>query len=277
MMNTHNTYRAWLASAVVTLAAATAGAETGPSLILRPFAPGLSFEGRTSEMVQAQTQTNEPGHPARLSINDTGFRLRLSAASTRGSDTQPGGQGAADEGWGAVVTDPVLGYQHTWIHLDTGYTGLPNNLLDQSVAVGGTFYRTDLWKFAALAGMGWAGKDPYADPDSVYGKASLVAERKLDAKSALLISLNYNGNATVFPDMPLPGVGYSRRESDTLFYTLGIPYSSVTWKPLAKLTLEAEYFVPFNFGGKASYQIAEALKVFAQYDSRLQAFVVSDD
>ena len=274
MMNTRKHYRTWLASAVLLLGGVPAWAQTGPGLIMKPFVAGMTFEGQTSQMVFAQTSTNEEHHPARLSINDSGFRVKLPTGGGVGSATQPD---AERNTWAGLVSDPVFGYEHTWIHLDTHHSGLPNNLFEQSVAFGGTFYRTDLWQFAALVGIGWAGQDPYADADAVYGKANLVAERKLDEKSSLMLSLNYNGNATVFPDVPLPGVAYSRRESETLSFIVGVPYSSVTWQPVERLTLEANFVLPYNFAGKATYKLDEAWRIFGQYESRMQAFAVRDD
>lgn len=273
-MNTRFNYRTWLASAVLALGTAPAWAQTGPGLVMKPFVSGMTFEGQTSQMVFAQASTNQEHNPASLNINDSSFRAKLPMGSDRGGTTQPAG----DQGsWMDLITEPVIGYQHTWIHLDTSHSGLPSNLFDQSLAFGCTFYRTELWKFAALAGMGWAGQDPYADADSLYGKASLVAQRQLDAKSCLILSLNYNGNGVMFPDIPLPGVAYSRRESETLSYTLGVPFSSVTWEPVERLTIDATFGLPYDFEAKVSYELCKPVAIFTCYDSRMQAFRVQDD
>lgn len=262
-MNTHSMIVAGMALAVL---AGVAGAETGPDLLLKPFAPGAKGELRADITVLGQVDNAAVAGPrTQLTVEDFGARYRLTLDSTSTATR-------AD-----FPISPVFGYQHTYIHINSTEPALPGQLFDQSVAVGASLFRSQTFELLGSIGIGFAGTTPYAQTDALYGKAHLTGRFTLDVNSTLDVSLTYSGNRAIFPDVPLPGVAYTRSTSDrTLRYSIGVPYSYVNWKATDRLTLDLSWLPIYNFSARATYAVAENLSVYADFSSRTDAFVFAD-
>jgi len=167
----------------------------------------------------------------------------------------------------------LVGHKIEGLQLGTSTPGLSNQYMDQSLAVGLMYKPTDSqWSFALAAGAGYAGNDPYGDSNAVYGKAAFLARYNIDTKSALLLTLDYNGNRTIFPDVPLPGIAYLGEPLPNLSYIVGVPYSRVTWKPIENVTLGADYIIPSTVGASVSWQVLQGLTLFGDIGSHTFAF-----
>jgi hypothetical protein len=142
------------------------------------------------------------------------------------------------------------------------------------VAVAFGLGRCDDWEVGAVVGFGYAGNSPFGDASAWYAKADLIVSTKFDENSGLQIILDYNGNRTIFPDLPLPAVAYWRKSSDQLSYSVGLPYSSITWKPLDTLTIHADYAVPFTIDATVTWQVLEQLAIFGGFHNRYDAFFI---
>src|SRR5690606_6423645 len=112
-------------------------------------------------------------------------------------------------------TDPHLrfGFDSTYINIRSGDAALPERLVDQSLAVGFGITEFNGWEVGAVVGGGYAGNNPYADSDALYGLASLIFSYKLDDTSSVQFIAEYDGNRTLWPDMPMPGIVYNHRVS----------------------------------------------------------------
>src|SRR5205823_3326144 len=102
---------------------------------------------------------------------------------------------------------------------------IPQTLDELSMAAG---FRLGQWndgKVSAIVGAGFSGDNFFADSQCIFGIAHLLYEKPVDDHNSWVFSLDYNGVAALFPDVPLPGITYIHRE-DVLSYELGFPHSA---------------------------------------------------
>ncbi len=74
-----------------------------------------------------------------------------------------------------------------------------------------------------------------------------------DPRSLVVVALDYDGNRTVFPDIPLPAITYTRFFSEDLSATVGVPFLGVNWTP-GKWDLSAGIFL-IQARVRAAYEI----------------------
>ena len=245
-----------LSIAIVLLAAAAAAnAQTGPSLMIRPWVelsqanPAVEADQNVLVMPGAE---GERGYDASISIYETTARWRLDPAAEH---------------------SVTVGFQQTIVDGGSNAVIDLRNRVNQSVAIGIPLAQTDDgWQFALTAGIGYAGNNAYNDGDAWYGLGSFIVSKKLDESSSLQVLLAYDGNRSLWPDVPLPAVSYNKKVNDQLAYSLGLPYSSVVWRPIEKLTLAASYVLPTSARASATYELLDTLDVFASYDRALYVF-----
>jgi hypothetical protein len=166
---------------------------------------------------------------------------------------------------------PAVGYSLNWIEIDADGRGLPDRLVDASLAVGSALAQSGEWWFAGLAGVGYAGDKPLADADAWYLRVDLIVGRNL-WDGILVAVLDYDGNRSVFPDIPLPGIAYSSKISEQLLYVVGVPISSVTWKPSKELRVDVTWTIPSALDVLARYEIGVGISIYGRYDDRTSAF-----
>ena len=179
------------------------------------------------------------------------------------------------------ATEPTftIGYRLFTMDLDTNHPSLPSGLTDLAVAGGLRLGEiADGWELGLVAGAGVATNNHFGDGDAYYGLGTVNIKHDLDESATLNFGINYDGNRTIFPDVPLPYIMYSCYVDENLSYNIGAPLSSVTYKPIDPLTLEARYFVPTQFTGQVSWAIVDdSISLFALYDRRVAAFHLEDD
>lgn len=230
----------------------TVQAQSGAALMIRPWAQDSGAEVSTQTFYQFQSHTQDG--------RDDDFALQRFAAVGR---------------FRFDVTDPhspAIGFDVTHYNIDSTSPGLPDELTDQSAAVGFGIARFDGWELGATVGGGYAGNNPYGDANGFYAKADLIASRKLSDTETLQILLDYNGNRTIFPDLPLPGVAYTREVSDAFTFTFGVPYSSILWKPVQRSLIRVTYAFPYTFDVIGEYEVVENVTAFAGFHNDFSAY-----
>ncbi len=234
--------------------AASASAQTGIGLIVRPWPEGSQSQLHTDAILINRGHTNN---------SDARFRLQRYDAI---------GRWRSGEGGDHTLS---VGFDTTYLNLSTSDPALPDRLVDQSVAAG--FLLSDPGQHASLwltLGVGYAGNNPYADGDAVYGQVNLIYTQPIDASSSWQWVLNYNGNRTIFPDTPLPAVAYQRRVSDHLSYSLGLPVSSVVWQPTERVTVRVAGIPPVNVTAVVEYELSSGWRLFGEYSGTTEAFTI---
>jgi len=243
----------WLGVCVVALAL-PAAAEVSSALVLVPWRPQTTLQTQFSVVAGYDGSTSTTGA-------DIDLTRYFNAGRARGA-AEPD---ALSVGWVVSLLD-----------IDTADPALPQRLAEQAVAVGFTLGQWEDWRIAGTAGLGYAGNTPYNDGDAWYALASVAGQTRLDNGATLSVALDYNGNRSIFPDIPLPGFAYSDAYNDQLRYTLGFPVNRVTWTPDDKWTLSATWLVPFAFTADIDYALTADVQLFARYFSERGGYWVQD-
>jgi hypothetical protein len=240
------------AAALVVGWAAASFAQTGSTLMLKPWAPEKLAEAQASGIFENQGHTDNDAD-LQLSMYESYGRVRLF----------PGQQAS-----------PRFGYDFLKMDLHSNDPGLPDQLYDQSVSAGMFVWQHSGWVAGVTAGVGYAGDSPFGDGNGWYYLASIGIGKELDKahESVLAFVIDYDGNRTLFRDVPLPGVEYVYRLDPTLRFTVGLPVTSVLWTPIEKLSIEATYTLTDRFDATITYDVVKQLSVFGRLDTRREAF-----
>jgi hypothetical protein len=242
---------AYLAVLVCVTFVAPALAQTGPALLLKPLlSEDQNLEARGDALFLSSARADEVDFD--MSVVEVSGRFR--------------------ERRERLI--PRIGWDVTYYSLRSDVPTLDQNLLDTSVAVGveiGEFYD---FRAGLTVGVGYAGNAPFGESDAYYSKATLVLGRKLDRRTDLALVVDYDGNRSVFPDLPLPGIVYRHEFDPKLSYVIGVPLSSVTWKPDPAWLIELTWNLVDRVDARVEYKLFKEATIFANVERRDEAFTV---
>jgi hypothetical protein len=172
--------------------------------------------------------------------------------------------------------NPILGY--SWFEFRSGQRLGPadGDLVDGSLAFATPITTVGDWFIGARAGAGYAGDHAFANPDAWYGLGSVAAGRRFSNDDKLLVWVEYNGNRTLFPGVPIPQFAYSGSINKQTDYVIGIPESSIEYRPSPSLTLSLKYDAPFTFDGEVEWKLTGQFSALLGYVSEEHAFHSSD-
>ena len=229
-----------------------ASAQTGSTLMLKPWAPEKLAEAQGSGIFENQGHTSN-GNDFQLSMYESYGRVRMF----------PGKEAS-----------PRIGYDFLALDIDSNDPALPDQLYDQSISAGTFVWQQNGWVAGVTAGVGYAGDSPFGDGNGWYYLASIGIGKELDKahESILAFVIDYDGNRTLFRDIPLPGVEYVYRFDPTIRFTVGLPVTGVLWTPIDKLTIEANYTLTDRFDASVTYDVVKQFSVFGRLDTRREAF-----
>ncbi len=258
---------------LLSVATLQSAAQIGPEIVLTPPKSQGNVEIDLGTFF-APTEADVTGADVDLSIYDARGRVLF---------RPPSGPSATPK---APFID-VVGFEYTQFDIDTTDAALPDRLFDVAVAVGGGLgdygsrdpeakgYADGTWKTGYTLGIGYAGTAPFNDGDAWYGLANLFAFKPIDRDTRWLVGLNYDGNRVFLPDVPLPVVTYFSRLNENVVYGIGLPFSSLTWTPTDRWTIDLRSAVFFSITGRATYDVTDDLSLFASFVRRSEAFTVS--
>jgi hypothetical protein len=237
----------------------SAAAQSDPGMMLVPWQGEQQFQMQADAFF-TPTEANITGADVDLSIFTSTGRYRIDPDASY---------------------NPTIGYEFVQYEIGSSDAALPDDLTDVSIAFGGDLGLVDLgeslggeWQMGYTLGIGYAGFTPFNDGDAYYGKADLFAVKAIDRDTRWLVGINYDGNRIFLPDAPLPAVTYFGRYNESLTYGVGIPFSSLTWKPDEFWTLDIRSVLFFNFNGTLSYRANDDLTLFASVVRRNDAFTL---
>ena len=248
-----------LASLVVGVAmgwgpVATATAQTGPSILIRPWQEEVKYAETTDRITYVPN-----GH---VKETDGDFDV------------------FSTESQGRIRFDPenpdprfVLGYQADIHDFGTDDARIPEVI--NVVAISGGVQLGEIaedWRVSAILGAGTANDGHWNDDNSFFGRAAVNVQYIVDETSQWNFGMDYNGNRTVFPDLPLPYVYYYSRPDPKFGYTVGFPFMSIDWLPQDQVRLEATWALPISLTGRLSYYFTEDLRVYGEYSRSTQRF-----
>jgi hypothetical protein len=245
-----------LAACVVPLCT-VARAQTDPRMAVDPW-PTPQAWGETHDDMLYQGQSHlkgEAGAKAQVFWWDSVGRFRLNAEDPR---------------------TPVLGYRYLTMNFDSNSRVLPDTFDEVSLAAAFHLGEFSGGGLSVLLGAGYSGDNPFADSEGVFGVAHLLWQRRLNATDHLVLSLDYNGVSALYPDVPLPGFEFVRRDGP-LRVELGFPRSALAWSPDDALTLEAAYEAPYTADVMADYKLGGGVSVFGRCANFFNAFRLNDE
>ena len=152
----------------------------------------------------------------------------------------------------------------------------PGELWDVRV---GTTYRQRLdngWIGGGNLVIGSPSDRPFASGDEILVNATgflMVPDSK---QSTWVFFVNYANNRDFLPNVPLPGVAYDYRPDKRLRVLAGVPMSMLRWTPTDRLALEASYFIPRTIHAKVSFDLVEAVQLYAGFDWSSQRYFRHD-
>ena len=196
------------AACALAFSAASALAQTGPALLLKPnLSETEALEARGDAIFLQQGSTSNAGADFRLSVFEWSGRFREQRENFI----------------------PRVGWDLTYLDVNTKDPSIPDKgLTDVSLAAGFELGTYSGWLTGLTVGVGYAGDTPFGEGDAWYGKATFVIGRELDPKTKLGFVLDYDGNRTYLPDIPLPGFAYIHEFDPHISYTLGVPLTSLS-------------------------------------------------
>ena len=229
-------------------------AQSGAELLVRPFREGTNYEAEATAYRLFEGETDNAG---------ADYQLTLYEASGRMREDKPRGI-------------PRFGFEFAHLAVGTEDPAIPDRLTDVSAAVALPVPTAYGFTGGMAIGIGYAGDGPFGDPHAFYGKATLGLSKKLDDVTDLAVGIEYDGNRTIFPDLPLPGFAYRRKLDPKLVFALGVPVTSIEWKPDDRLTVEFRYLLVDRFDLRVDYRVVGGLNVFASLDQRRLAFEMDE-
>lgn len=238
------------------LLASFARGQSSAGLLVKPWDIDQTAEDRTDGYLFSggHTSQHESGHDFRLFELESQGRVRLF----------PGN-----------VASPRFGYDVTLLDSHTSLRGFPSQLIDASFA-GGTFLsKNNGWVTGLTLGVGYAGDEPFARGTAWYGKADFVIAKEFNEKDSVGIGLDYDGNRTYLPDVPLPGFGFSHRFDPKLKMVFGVPVTSVDWKPIEHLEIKLDYTLVQDMDADIGYEFIPHWTVYGGFQTRRDAFHIA--
>ena len=224
-------------------------AQTGADLLIKPWPKDKRVEG-SGDFYITNNGSTRTSDDFQLTFYNTEGRARLF----------PGER-----------ADPRFGYSYTQINT-SGDPALPSQLVDTSVGLGIGLADMSGWLAGVTFGVGYAGAGAFDDGNAWYYKADLLVGKQLDERTKFGVVLDYDGNRTFMPDVPLPGFVYEKRISDQLLLGFGFPYTSVEYKPTEKLTLSGRFEFPDDIQARVEYEVVNTLSIFGETGSYQAAF-----
>lgn len=240
---------------VVSLTALPAMARTRADISLSPWDDDVAAQLRFEVDSYLKSKTSSG---AGLNMRAFGARGRIRLAPDKG------------------IASPKIGFQYVLLDFESTDPIIPDDLTDSSIA-----YAMPIAKFGEFlvefsVGAGYAGDDPFGGT-GWYGLASVTARGWLNETNLLYLGLDYDGNRTFAPDIPMPIVLWTHIWSEKFRATFGFPFFGLVWNPNNKWEIEVEYLPPTRTVVVATYKLPGAVDLFARYRSATFGFKIRDD
>lgn len=233
--------------------ALSASAQTGPDLLIRPFPTDRTVEADASALYLFDANTSNADADFSMTTLDVKGRFRLLQES---------------------AARPVGGFAATQLLIDTDDSALPENLGDYSLGAGTGLFSQSGWVGGFTFALGHASDSPFADGNAWYGKATLVVGKQdLWDGWGLGLAIEYNGNRTFRPDLPLPGFVLSKRfdQIDSVI-TIGIPVTGIRWTPSDQWEVILNYVFPDFVDARVTFFPTETVGIYGSVGQQTYAF-----
>lgn len=233
------------------IAASVGYCQTGASLLIKPWPTEQTVEATAGATFIESGYLRKVDEDFQIDTYESVGRIRLF----------PG-----------QLVSPRLGFEYVRLDIDSDV--LPDQLVDASFGAGAFVGKWQDWVFGLTAAIGYAGEAPFGDANAWYAKSDIGIAREVNETTRIGIVLNYDGNRTFLPDVPLPGFGIYKQLDEKLLASFGFPINSIIWKPNDRFTLDLIYSIPDSIDVTLRYKLVEPLSVYGQFAGRRHAFVL---
>jgi hypothetical protein len=239
------------------IGALPASAQTSPSLLLKSWHEAPHIGDTYDEPIFINGGHTQDGEGIDLLVYDSYGRIKFDRNSS----------------------DPNiwLGYRAMTIGIDGDQPNLPGDLTDLSLAVAFNLGESsDNWRWSLALGAGTANDGHWSNTGAIYGIGTVNGTHRIDEDSAIDIGVNYDGNRTLLPDVPLPYAMYRRKLTEEFGFRVGLPYSGLSWNPLKELSIDLEYSFPTNLLANVSLNLDKHWSFFGEFTKQVDGFFIND-
>lgn len=151
---------------------------------------------------------------------------------------------------------------------DTGQR-LPEELYDAKAGLSYRHKFANDWILGGSVTAGSASDEPFHSEDELIVRAAALLRVPSGPRNAWLYSITYASDVEIFHmrHIPIPGIAYYWAPSDSFRAVIGFPFTSVEYRPVEALTLEASYFPVRTVRARAMYAVFRPLRVFIGFDA----------
>jgi len=142
----------------------------------------------------------------------------------------------------------------------------PSELWDVSAGIGYRHKFDNEWIGAAGLTVGSVSDRPFASFEEMFVRAIGMLRVPHGERNAWMFSLIYTTDEEFLGGLPVPGIAYQYVYSDRLKAVIGVPFTTVEYEPVEKLTLEAQYYPIRRIRTRATYVMFRPLRLFAGFD-----------
>lgn len=247
-------------AAVAALALSSAArAQTGPDLLLTSFKENRNYLGRVDAIYVFDGHSDNDDADTQLSIFNASGMMKLDLDQLA-------------QGLNLNRAQPRGGFDFTTLNIRSDDPALPDHFTDASLGIGLGIGKGEKWVAGISFAIGHASSNTFGDGNGWYGKADIAVGYIIDDVQSIGFVLDYDGNRTIYPDIPLPGFVYKRRITEELNLSVGFPYTDLEWKPDDRWTIALRYVIPDGGEASVEYKLVEAVRLYASFSTQNEAF-----
>lgn len=125
--------------------------------------------------------------------------------------------------------------------------------------------------------FGSNGDEPFRHARDLTAQANLLYKRPAPGpEAAWIFALNFSTNRNFANFIPIPGVAYYFRPTESLRLALGVPFFTVLWNPVPRAILNISYFPLNNAQARLSYFVFGPAQAYAQVRYQTKNFLPAD-
>jgi hypothetical protein len=171
---------------------------------------------------------------------------------------------------------PFFAYRVLTSDLNSDSTVIHSTMDEFDLAVGMHWGTIADWRISTITGVGYSSTHPFVNEKGLFGIGSITAEHAIGENDAVLLSVDYAGNAGLLPDVPLPGFAWMHHD-EHWNVMLGYPVNNVQWQPVSKVTVTAQYQVPYTGSVNVEYIPWEHFGFYANTSNWMQGIVIAKE
>jgi hypothetical protein len=221
--------------------------------------------GRGDYRIQFYSDERVEGQDTRLDLIQHNFTL-----------VTPLFQNSTDE----LAMSARLRYQEydTEARLPDSGQRLPGELFDARAGLSYRHKFANAWILGGSLTVGSASDKPFHSEDELSVRAAALLRVPSGPRNAWLYSVTYASDVEIFNmrHVPIPGIAYLYSPSDKFKAVIGLPFTSVEYRPLEALSLDVSYFPVRTVRARATYAIFRPLRVFVGFDADHDSYYLAD-